>query len=66
MSKFRIESEEGVVMGVWEASTPREAVRAMNRDAGYKTDADVLAVTGQRGIMEGLILEEVHDNRSGK
>jgi len=63
--KYRIISEAGVDMGIFEALTAIEAVRAMNRDAGYPTDEAVLSVTRQKNIMEGLTVEEAHTlNRS--
>lgn len=39
MSKYRIVSEAGVDMGIWEGDSPEAAIRAMNSEAG-EADAD--------------------------
>lgn len=59
MKKFQIESEAGVVMGIYEGETKEDAVLAMRKDAGYATHEAALEVTGKDDIMDGLIVIEV-------
>lgn len=40
MNSYRIESEAGVDMGIYQGETEQEALDAMARDAGYKSVAD--------------------------
>lgn len=49
MKKFQIESEAGVVMGIYEAETREAAIRMMNADAG-ESDLD---------RDDGLIVREI-------
>lgn len=46
-------------MGNWKGTTPADAVRQMNREAGYRTDKAVMSVTKQAYITEGLYIEKV-------
>lgn len=59
MNVYRIVSRSGIDLGEYCGNSPEEAVRAMNRDAGYSTDEAALAVTGQAEIMEGLRVTEM-------
>lgn len=62
MSKYRIESEAGVDLGIFEGADEESAVRAMNLDAGYETDKDAMEVTGQDDIMDGLTVTEIEEH----
>lgn len=63
MKRFKITSRAGVEMGVYSADSAEGAVRAMNKDAGYANDADVLVVTGRDSIMSDVFVEEVVDDQ---
>lgn len=46
MTSYQITSSAGVDMGIYEGETPADALDAMARDAGYKSQADAAAVAG--------------------
>jgi hypothetical protein len=61
MSFYRIVSNEGIDLGTYEGNTPTEALDAMARDAGYKSQKD--AVSSGIEPFFGTITEESHDQR---
>jgi hypothetical protein len=46
MAQYRIESQQGMDMGIFEAESAREALDAMARDAGYASHEASCEVTG--------------------
>lgn len=46
MTHYQITSSAGVDMGIYEGSTPAEALDAMARDAGYRDQADAAEQVG--------------------
>lgn len=42
MTKYRITSEAGVNLGTYEGETEQDALDAMARDAGYKSQEDAI------------------------
>jgi hypothetical protein len=46
MTQYRIESEAGIVMGIYEGADEAEALDAYARDAGYADYAEVRATVG--------------------
>jgi hypothetical protein len=56
MSYFQIISSAGVDMGIYEGTSPDDALDAMARDAGYRDAADAAEVVGP---FEGTVVEVV-------
>ena len=55
MSKFYIESQAGVIMGIYEGASAEDAVAALNADAGSDSvaaDWIILAVTDVDQVLE--------------
>ncbi len=61
MTTYHIESRVGQYLGDYEGDTAEDAVRALHRDAGYRTDADICAALWQTWaeVMAEYIVREV-------
>ena len=46
MTTYQITSSAGVDMGIYEATSPEDALDAMARDAGYQSQADAAEQVG--------------------
>jgi len=55
MKRFRIVSENGMNMGVYQAETPAEALEALAIEAGYTGQTEAEEVT--RNTFKGTITE---------